>query len=63
MSHGYKRHMGSDGKPLVDQHTIGQWRITWNPDDAMYYVNSLSDVGNSRVFKEFRNAVYYAKTH
>lgn len=61
--HGYRRRMDEDGSPLVDQHVINGWVVTWNPDDGRYYVDRRGEAGDSRVFKEFRNAVYYAKTH
>lgn len=45
-------------EPLVDQGEHYGWRITWNPDDGKFYVGK-----RVRVFKEWRNAIQYARTH
>lgn len=49
------------GEPTIDQHTIGQWRITWNPDDCRFYVAD-NDQGAARAtFRRLANAIQWAK--
>ena len=58
--HGFKRIMNGK-EPAIDQPVVNGWKLSWNPDDGMYYCNGGEKKHPS--FKEFRNAVYYAKTH
>ena len=56
----HKLKITTEGEPLVDQGKINDWLVSWNPDDGRFYVEKDSKV---RTFKEWRNAVYYCKTH
>lgn len=53
------------GEPMVDQPTVNGHAISWNPDDGRYYVHPAEDRATPAIatFKEFRNAVQYAKRH
>lgn len=59
MTQGYLIRRTAAGEPCIDQHEINGWCITWNPDDARYYVQRGEATAT---FKEFRNAVQYART-
>ena len=51
------------GDITVDQHIIGKYIVTYNPDDERFYVNKLNDDGSIdwncvKTFKRYRNAIY-----
>lgn len=47
----------------VDQGIKNGWFMSWNPDDNRFYVSKNRDASDARTFKEWRNAVRYARTH
>lgn len=60
---GYKRIMNGK-EPAITQPVVSGWQLSWNPDDGRYYVEAPDDPSEVKGdFREFRNAVYYAKTH
>ncbi len=46
-------------EPAVDQGEHYGFRLSWNPDDNRYYVEST--LGATATFAEWRNAVQYAR--
>lgn len=46
------------GEPCIDQCVIGKTTVTYNPDDAKFYVEYN---GHTAVFEEYRNAIGFAK--
>jgi len=38
------------------------WHLSWNPDDGRFYVGDKDGIG-AATFKQWNNAVYYARTH
>lgn len=63
-THGlYSIHMNG-AEPEVLQAQIGRFQLTWNPDDGRYYVEDIMNPASvAATFKEYRNAVFYAKKH
>jgi hypothetical protein len=49
-------------EPEVDQGIVNGWHLSWNPDDGRFYVGDEDGVGVA-TFKQWNNAVYYARTH
>lgn len=61
---GYKRIFDAPGLLAVDQAIVNGKPLTWNPDDSRFYVHAQGTLDGTAVlgtFKEFRNAVQYAK--
>lgn len=50
----------ADGEPLIEQGLVHGKRVTWNPDDALFYVHAPRNETLGR-FKEWRNTVQYAR--
>ena len=48
--------------PEVDQGIVNGWHLSWNPDNERFYFGDENGVGVA-TFKEWHNAVYYARTH
>jgi hypothetical protein len=60
----YKRRLGEHGQPLVHQHVINGWLVSYNPDDSRYHVAVDEPyAGSAAMFTEYRNAVQWAKKH
>lgn len=59
---GYRLQRNENGEPLVDQGSVNGHEMSWNPDDSRFYVHGEHGKVLA-MFKEWRNAVYYAKTH
>ena len=53
----------NDAEPCVDQGIVNGWNMSYNPDDNRFYVSPNEDSTDARTFKEWRNAVRYARTH
>lgn len=51
----------SRGEPAVIQDPINGFELSWNPDDARFYVEKAGET--KATFNAWRNAVYFAKTH
>jgi hypothetical protein len=49
-------------EPAVDQGIENGWHLSWNPDDGRFYVGGEHGIATA-TFKEWRNAVRYARTH
>lgn len=64
MSHGFKRIMNGE-EPAITQPNINGHSLSWNPDDGRFYVQATVDPASETLatFREWKNAVYYAKTH
>lgn len=58
---GYRLSKLANGEPAVDQGVLNGKILSWNPDDGRFYVNNGDEV--LATFKDWRNAVYYAKKH
>ena len=50
-------------EPEVDQGVENGWYLSWNPDDGRFYVSADENGVAVATFKEWSNAVYYARTH
>lgn len=50
-------------EPAVMQPRENDWFISWNPDDARWYVSAANDGIATATFAERRNAIQYARTH
>lgn len=48
-------------EPAVNQGVECGWYMSWNPDDNRFYVSPHADSTEARVFKDWRNAVQYAR--
>lgn len=48
-------------EPDVEQGMVNGFGLSWNPDDERFYVVRGEDT--VATFREFRNAVRYARTH
>lgn len=60
----YKRRLDEHGQPLVHQHVINGWLVSYNPDDKRYHVAVDEQyAGSAATFTEYRNAVQWAKKH
>ena len=64
MTNGRRVIMNGD-EPAIEQAIIGDWLITWNPDDDRFYVQHGETVRASfaRRKRGWTNALYWAKTH
>jgi hypothetical protein len=64
MSHGiYLIRSVTTSEPRVDQGYVNGWFMSYNPDDNRFYVSQHPNSDHARTFREWRNAVRYARTH
>jgi hypothetical protein len=62
---GYMAHrlaMNGD-EPFVDQGRENGWHMSWNPDNNRFCVCAKDDGVATATFKDWRNAVQYARRH
>lgn len=50
------------GEPAVTQPTVNGHPMSWNPDDGRFYVHG-ADGEVMATFRDWRNAVRFARTH
>lgn len=52
-----------DNEPAVRQPDVNGWQVSYNPDDARWYINHPTNEDFVRHYKDQRNALYFARTH
>lgn len=52
----------AQGEPIVMQGLCNGWDISWNPDTNMFHADKI-ELERSHIFKEWRNVLYFARTH
>ena len=68
MTHGIGMKRKFNGEPYVEQSTVNNMDITWNPDDNRFYVSTANDCNDVKATfknntKGFQNAVQFARKH
>ena len=54
----------ANGNIAVEQESVNGWDISYNPDDARFYVHRPDAEGTiEKTYNTLRNARQYARTH